>query len=333
MSVIEFKYLKVTTMTVICQLEGLIDVDKIFPLLPITMVSLEDDYNPKAKLQPTKNGDILSARYRGATRGVYRSGSFKNSILIDMSTNTKCVNFKASKDKIQMCGARSMEEFTEVVNTFLGHVSIIRGMVKLIQDDLEGSKLVCDEFISLCREQFYICQSKLCCRLVLPVYERPTLLQAYLLNQAESYSTTNDLRVQFDYILSIIDVGDDEVKIDRMQSAMVNYNYDIGFNVNRWNLSILMNEVGQFQARYDNTIQTYVSVQLPYEPSEDMIFKKKKGYYQTFTVYKSGKVTHSGPCIEVMEEAYNLFNAALNDIREHIEVPGVRKLTIRPRVD
>jgi hypothetical protein len=133
------KALKVTTMTLIFQLDCKIDLNKIFFLIPITKIPYE--LVSKARIRYKiphyeKAGSILSMRYRGMTRGILRSTSgkhFKNSITLDLSLKEKNVNIKLcnsktrqSGSKMQMCGAKSLEQGMEGANEVLKKINHIQ---------------------------------------------------------------------------------------------------------------------------------------------------------------------------------------------------------------
>ena len=136
------KALKVTTMTLIFQLDCKIDLNKIFFLIPITKIPYE--LVSKARIRYKiphyeKAGSILSMRYRGMTRGILRSTSgkhFKNSITLDLSLKEKNVNIKLcnsktrqSGSKMQMCGAKSLEQGMEGANEVLKKINHIQGIL------------------------------------------------------------------------------------------------------------------------------------------------------------------------------------------------------------
>jgi hypothetical protein len=145
------KALKVTTMTLIFQLDCKIDLNKIFFLIPITKIPYE--LVSKARIRYKiphyeKAGSILSMRYRGMTRGILRSTSgkhFKNSITLDLSLKEKNVNIKLcnsktrqSGSKMQMCGAKSLEQGMEGANEVLKKINHIQ----CILDRMEANPIL-----------------------------------------------------------------------------------------------------------------------------------------------------------------------------------------------
>jgi hypothetical protein len=136
------KALKVTTMTLIFQLDCKIDLNKIFFLIPITKIPYE--LVSKARIRYKiphyeKAGSILSMRYRGMTRGILRSTSgkhFKNSITLDLSLKEKNVNIKLCNSKtrqagskMQMCGAKSLDQGMEGAKEVLKKIDHIQGIL------------------------------------------------------------------------------------------------------------------------------------------------------------------------------------------------------------
>jgi len=145
--------LKVTTMTLIFQLDCKIDLNKIFFLIPITKIPYE--LVSKARIRYKiphyeKPGSILSMRYRGMTRGILRSTSgkhFKNSITLDLSLKEKNVNIKLCNSKtremgskMQMCGAKSLDQGMEGARDVLNKIAHIQSILNRVEQDSELKK-------------------------------------------------------------------------------------------------------------------------------------------------------------------------------------------------
>lgn len=151
------KSLKVTTMTLIFQLDCKIDLNKIFFLIPITKIPYE--LVSKARIRYKiphyeKAGSILSMRYRGMTRGILRTTSgkhFKNSITLDLSLKEKNVNIKLCNSKtrpngskMQMCGAKSLEQGMEGAREILNKISHIQTILTRVEENPELKKRCLD---------------------------------------------------------------------------------------------------------------------------------------------------------------------------------------------
>lgn len=140
--------LKITTMTLIFQLDCKIDLNKIFFLMPITKIPYEIKSNARIRYKIPhydKPGSILSMRYRGMTRGILRSTSsthFKNSITLDLSLKEKNVNIKLcnsktrlSGSKMQMCGAKSLEQGMEGATQILKKIEEIQTVLDRVESN------------------------------------------------------------------------------------------------------------------------------------------------------------------------------------------------------
>ena len=79
--------------------------------------------------------------------------------------------------------------------------------------------------------------------------------------------------------------------------AMVNYNYSLGFEVDRTRLNQFIDGQNGFISRYNNALANSVTIELPYDPPKGTAIKRRKNKvpHHTFLVYKSGSVTQSGP--------------------------------------
>jgi len=88
MTIVDFENVKITTMTVIANIEGEIIIDNIYPLLPITKLDLTNVSTSSKKFKipwpgAEHAGKMFSAKYSGITRGIIKKSkgkSFRNSI-------------------------------------------------------------------------------------------------------------------------------------------------------------------------------------------------------------------------------------------------------------
>ena len=143
----------------------------------------------------------------------------------------------------------------------------------------------------------------------------------FLVEQAPDYSRHDIYSIHLDWLMTLSEIIQRPVQVCKLQKAMVNYNYDLGFDVDRWELCRRIHGVNGFSARYENTTDHCVTIQLPYKIPQhlgDLIAKKNKLPKHSFLVYKSGLVTQSGPCEELSKDAYMLFNRTILNIRHYI---------------
>jgi hypothetical protein len=343
MEIRPFEELRVTTMTLVMSLEGTVDLRPCFLLLPITLVDLPPQKRKTKKCRLPHHpvpGSILSARYYGNIRGVVRSLNktfFKNSITIDISTAHKNVSVKLSTSTIQLCGASSRSNGVEAAQHIINHLSHINAMLCYIQQHpsemetaLAWMEKVCkgDPFtVEGVREtrslyggekRLHILVSKEENLLICPLRPPPGVslsLFRFLRQQVTDFLYYSDYIQKLRFLRVITCVSTPTVSISALSEAMVNYNYSLGFDIDREALREALDGYDGFYARYDNLVQHNVTIELPYPPSSCTgVFAKKKGKvpHSTFLVYKSGLVTQSGPGGVIMEEAYYKFRRTIH---------------------
>ena len=151
----------------------------------------------------------------------------------------------------------------------------------------------------------------------------------FFVDQAPDFSRHDFYCIHLDWLLALkSETIHRPLRVTRILKAMVNHNYDLGFDVDRWKLYSYINGFNGFSARYENTTDHCVTIQLPYEIPEHLsyfIAKKNKPKKHSFLVYRSGLVTQSGPCEELSRDAYNLFNKTIRSLKPYIMKPSTRR--------
>jgi hypothetical protein len=129
MSIVDFEHIKVTTITVIVDIEGSANIEAAFPLLPITRMELPNTLVTTKKFKipwpgAQHAGKIFSAKFSGVTRGLVKSKSksFRNAVVIDICTSTKNISAKLSKNKFQITGATSEALAVETAQHIINHL-------------------------------------------------------------------------------------------------------------------------------------------------------------------------------------------------------------------
>ena len=339
MSSLTFDQLKITTMTMVIAFTNSVNLDSVYPLLPVTTLDLP---SPKRTVRKFKiphcpiPGSILSLRYKGNVRGIPRSSTnkfFKNSITLDISTKVKNVSIKLSRGKIQMCGASSVEQGKEGAIYLLQHIMDIQENLDLIHEHPLETKRIVDwvktNTLGDPIDGIYQNHQKEC-GVRRPVIDVPGNIErqicTFLLDQLdECFKSKNPtghskLCDRLDRIVDSEKVCSGPLKISTIDKAMINYNYDLGFMINRQMLVTMINrEKGSpFLARHENLIDHNVTVEYPIE-SLRHVKKKGKNPCCTILVYGSGLVTQSGPSEEIMRQVYDQFNDIIRQIRPYVE--------------
>lgn len=352
---IDYKKLNITTMTIVMKLQGTININSTFHLLPITRVDIKPKPNTmKFKLPVAKQGNILSMRYRNMTRGIVKSTSnkyFKNSITLDVSTSNKNISMKISPNTLQMCGASSRQNGTEAamdiinklyhINDNLGyiktHTNNYHQAIAWLKENCRGTMTVKTVIAERHFKNITLCYPKnLDDFTIISTIECPIMLDHYIMDFLISLQA--DMTYYYDYINKLEhlhmfqDACTSDLILSEINEVMVNYNFNLGFEVNRDALNRLIDGRNGLYSHYDNALVTCVTIELPHEhPLEYKAKKHKKGIpHHTFLVYRSGSVTQSGPCSlhqpgkcsSMMENAFLIFKKSINEIKQDIIIHG-----------
>lgn len=338
-------------MTLVFILNGRVSLDTVFPLLPITRIQVTLPKRQKKKFELphcSTPGAMLSIRYAGETRGIIRSATgryFKNSITIDLSTTTKNVSIKLSQSKIQMCGASSEEQGREGAQHLIDHLLRIQEELDYMKAHPEATQASRDWLVKMTQgnrvdrstdtgevESDFT---------LVPIESMEACpdprIGAFLGRQAGDFDYHSFFLNEIDWICTLDTVATPDLSIRLINKAMVNYNYNLGFTVDRHALCDGMQYRHGFISSYDNCVEHCVKIKLPYTPTEDEgnARRKNKVPCHCFLVYRSGVVTQTGPGEERMEQAYNLFWQSILEIRDQIKVdtvPPKTNPTLHPRI-
>ena len=279
--IIPFKKHKVTTMTLVIPLTGIINLDAAFALLPVTPIEVEMPKSPSQKLKLPHHpvpGSILSMRYNGSSRGAVQPNkkSFKNMITIDISVKTKNLNLKLSKSNIQMCGAKSEEQAREGVSYILQHLKHIQEKFNIMNTEnlkLQSTfswirittkgKFVPHEIKDNDGDVRIIGDYKL----IRPQKPYPAHVNSEIadlfLNQMHEFHYYNDFCHEIEILKNIPNIITENLEIGQVYKVMVNYKYNLGFEVDRFQLTTLINGLNGFYSQYDNVLEHDVTFICP----------------------------------------------------------------------
>lgn len=336
-----YEELKTTTMTVVISLDCEINILCAFHLLPVTKIEVNTLRKiVKCKIPLCAPGSVISVRHKKNVRGIIRNDAlpFKNAISIDISTSLKNLGIKLSPCKIHMCGAASRENALEAVEHIFTHLKTVQKHLDTLSNS-EVRESVIKWFESTKGETCYrdniqhipgniplIVHRKLKDNLIKIPAEIPEDLDAelmqYLVSLANDFIYHSDFMKKLNLVCTTRQIFTGNLKIKDFGIAMENYNYSLGFKINRGALNSLINGVHGFIPRYDNALSVNVTIDLPYtvESSSSSIKRRKnKVPHHTFLVYRSGSVTQSGPGGKLMEDAYYLFMKTIMSLRPEIE--------------
>jgi hypothetical protein len=385
-----------------------LDIDKIFPFLPIERVKLSSNITKAKKWKipfPNRNGVILSARFKNRSLGIQRGKKFSNSINLDMSTHDRVVSMKLSKSTIQMCGSIYRHQVNSIVDSLFKHLYFIREMLLFAQTNPIETENTIKWITEICKGKLiWVLKNTDSIIDISRVKEMPTLsnLSLHLPNNNDEGTIDKDTSSEMsendtvssnfslstkhviingenkrieqvhqlvfpdeyvtkrypsnvnarlaDYLLGMIsdynrydcyckhiwsiselspDIIPSTLNILKTGSVNVNYNYDLGFYINREKLVKIIDDWvttsgNAFQSRYENVIEHAVTIKLPFDLSEKMsqeVWPRDKLPWHNFIVYRTGRVTQSSPHEELACEAYYQFRRAISNFYQTIQIP------------
>lgn len=329
----------------VIKLSTSVNKDVVFQLLPITRIPVNQKRETsKCKLPHVDvPGSIFSVRHRGKVRGIIRtnSGPFKNAVTIDISTAVKNLSVKLSPNSVQLTGASSWDDGVDATQSVIRHILHIQNMIELLRVDMDVTADAIQWVKEhtrgpLCTREHVV--EKVCVGLTMVIHSstqeysivKPTTevpetlnaeLVAFFLSLSDDFIYHSDFCGKLDRLYSVPNaVEDTSLSIQSVNAAMVNYNYSLGFEVDRAKLNTFINNNNGFISRFNNEFANCVTVELPYEPPSGAAIKRRKNKipHVTFLVYHSGSVTLSGPGGSIMEDAYYLFMHTIESLRPYI---------------
>lgn len=316
----KFDDLKITTMTLVVFFKGSIDLYAAFLLTMRENYLCNKTKKSDIELPHLYPGAILSNRYFGAYDGP-KTSCFKNSIIMDISLKEKNVNLKLSKSKIQICGATSAKEGEEVAQYLFEKLEIMEREVKYMNEHKEEKQKTIDWLIENTKGSPYILNYQWDYTLKVPTDNSPnSRIASFLSSRISKFWSYLDYRTFLEWIRNLKEMISCPLQVEKICKAMVNYNYNLGFKINKKELATKFLNVDGFSVPYSNMVHHYVTIELPYENYNPNILRKKdKRPCHKFFIYNSGKVTQTGPDEGSMREAYYRFIKPIYELRSYID--------------
>ena len=312
-----FSTLNPTLKMHICGINGIFNKEAIYELLPVTQVVYEQKKKKKVKIPhyPDSIGKIISIAYGNSCRGIYRP-PFKNNTSLVICLQEKNAAIKFFDDTVCVAGAKSIDHINEALD-FLQAMFVQKQAeldyiqanqepatktVKWLSDQLEGP----DDTINKITE----------------LEEAPDLrIAQFLLSYIDEFNVWSDYRTVMDYFLTVKSMINGEFTVKHITLIMTNYNFSLGFEIDRDQLAQEVQAKTKFKAYYDKTVNYAVKLTMPYIRDENFKFIKKKKsekYRFVIQVYKSGKITFTGPSPELMAPVYKYFREFICSVSDKI---------------
>lgn len=338
MSVVDFEYNLITTITMVFRMKGEIDLHTLFPLLPITKLDLPVKSGRSSNVKNFKipvlapAGSIVSARVEDQVLGIVRSTSkkaFKNSITLDMAIKTKYINMKVSRQTIQMTGPKSIDNGKEAVVYLIKHIYHINSMLRqMYTNPIERDAAIEWVLANTKSSDTYMMYEDgdwdIDYGVEMPTCPIPDNINKIFADFLLSHITKYDSYLTYTLFLNLIKnkkscIITQPYDIGKVEIGTININYSLNFMIDRHKLVNLINGRNGFLARFVNSIETKASIELPC-PELGPRGSKNKQPSHSILVYRSGKVTQSGPRPDLMKKAYYKFNNLVKKLRPFIEI-------------
>ena len=394
--IMSFSDLKITTITLDIILDGeILDLMEVYTIIPTLRIENHDPDKFYVKLieiphSPKDAGTIVGSKHLDKSKGIKRSKkrNFNNCVSLDVQTAIKNVNIKLSKRGIHLVGAAShrdgiraslyvtrhlnyaqsildkinYNEITtyQIAQTLLFIKKFLKGNPIKIYQLINKFKTKSGKNVNMFDDEYQIkhllIKDFFFDDLSLPGGVCGEFLDFLIIHMSD-FDYYEDYCEHVDDILKIKQIISNPISIIKSEIVMMNYNFKLGFFVDRLQLKLCIRELG-FYVHYDPTSSYAVSVHIPYHkneilsddelnseeynfsyeneeeydfsseeeneseimnPKEKKTNKKLKAKKITFLVYKEGSVTLSGPGGDIMHQAYNMFMNAIKIMRPRIE--------------
>ena len=315
-----------TTMTYVVHLEGNIDLESVYELLPLTSITIPTNKkktkNKKLPFYPENKGKIIATikyidNIRGNVEFMPTEGKYlKNSVLTKLGLSDKNVAMGISKNSFHITGVKKYEHVTEALNYMLQYLNDIQDTLNYIQSQPEKVTEIDNWILKNLRAEDDT---------IKVIDKMPDFLDQKILrfvtSQLWEFNNFDEYYIIFQWMIKCKETITPNLKVINITSTMANYNYDLGFLINRYEMAKRMRDETDFTVIYDNTKAYYIKLELPYvrDESFERIRKKNEVPKHTLMVYKSGKVTQSGPGFEQMKICYDKFRTEILRLRPYIE--------------
>lgn len=307
-----FEDIGVTTITGYIDIDNVFNLKSLFRYLPITW--LEDGaliFNDKKeeKNRYFQPGCIFWATYNNESRGAGFHGSFKNSVMIGLSCPVKNVNVLIYEKKIAVRGAQDTETLHETFYLLEQILVKVDHLIQYAKNNPIKTKDIIEWIKSATIKNGEMIYPK-----TVPI-DHDTELCKYLLNLICDYSSHEDYCNVIDEFILLDWIYDSPLKLKKTSTSMVNHNFNFDFVVNRRDMVDLIRILNNhnytnFRSYWNNRNEHTANVFLDYIIDDDLmdnINKQENKRYFTFKCTKKGKISLSGPHLEMNKDAYEKF--------------------------
>nr|QBK91147.1 MAG: hypothetical protein LCPAC202_01210 [Pithovirus LCPAC202] len=255
-----------------------------------------------------------------------------------ITDGTKDINLKLSSEKIQMCGSKSRKMSMVAAQHVVDNLIEVETLLRWIDQNTEHAKVTACWVLSVVRGGIYLdlnnpgtigVRNKKLCQNEIPDIPKNIYspLAKYLISSAWDFSEYTLFKKNVEWILTVKHIirptESDNIYLrpSKVITAMVNFNYPLGFKVRRMALCKIIEKLRPgCRARYNNQYDSHVRIYYPCLSEEH----PDKVKYSTLIVYSTGHVTQSGPNPEIGYRVHRAFMKLANKIRSHIDMALIK---------
>lgn len=271
---------------------------------------------------------VCNSRYAGDVRGTVKSapkGKWPNGIMTDISLPEKIVNFKLSRDNINITGAGNIEMGIDGSKAIAKHINKINDSLVLMNKRIQDSYRIASEIL----EDGLIPKLITGDDGVMGMAFNPDIVNKRPDDDQETEHIRtflslclSDIR-RFDmakskliWVLSQPPLLDREVEIVGHTVSLVKFKINLGFNINLPKLFIaVLTKYPEFYVDYDDLKNDYIKMEI-YDPDNKEGEKPRK---HSFNIKQYGEVTYSSGRITNSDKVYNYFITVIHELRSTIE--------------
>jgi hypothetical protein len=339
-----------STITMICTLEGEVEISTAYDILPVIYPLNPDGtrfYHPiktrnKIPFFGVKDA-IVCVKYKGSIRGIRQNeGQMNNVISIDLQCCNKNINLKLARSKIQLTGASSEEMGNEAFQVLCNHINSIHkelNYIKELTDEVKNQTV--NSLIENTKNQ----DDDSLVELSYDVYNfliesgSDELLLKYLYKYIIDCKTHLEFENKIKRIMTYKNISDKEISITSSRISNSVYNYNLGKEISLISLTNHLYKKG-LNVSFHNWNSTHLNVSIPIfgestskssTPSSNKTFgtddttdleeedketSNEKIKVHRFIIYRGGSIKQTSPTSYI--DAIGAKNILMNCVKDFV---------------
>jgi len=284
-----------STITMICTLEGEVDILVASDVLPVVYPLNPDGtrfYHPiktrnKIPFFGIKDA-IVCVKYKGSIRGIRQNeGQMNNVISIDLQCCNKNINLKLARSKIQLTGASSEEMGNESFQVLCNHVNSLYkefNYINSLSDEIKSKTL--NELIKYTKDDSLIGDDSLI-ELSYEIYNYLLLsgcdeiLLKFLYKYIIDCNKHSEFENKIKRIMTYKNISNKEISIISSRISNSVYNYNLGKEVSLISITNHLYKKG-LNVSFHNWNSTHLNVSIPILDDETTSKSSTPSSHKTF---------------------------------------------------